>query len=98
CLIHKTGGSRESYGRVVPEAYAAGVAVVVEDDYAFGDLVEDGVTGFRCKSSDEMSFRASELAFDEPRRRRMVEAGRAFLINEIASREKCWEAWRRMLS
>ena len=85
CLIHKTGGSRESYGRIVPEAYATGVAVVVEDDFAFPDLVEDGVTGFRCRSSDEMSFRASELAFDEPRRKRMVEkAAHRFLVNEIA--------------
>jgi hypothetical protein len=94
CLVHKTGGSRESYGRIVPEAYAAGVAVVVEDDYAFPTLVEDGVTGFRCKSSDEMSFRASELAFDEPRRKRMVEAAYQFLVNEIASREKCWAPWK----
>jgi hypothetical protein len=97
CMVYKTGGSRESYGRIVPEAYAAGVAVVVEDDYAFPALVEDGVTGFRCKSSDEMSLRASELAFDEPRRKRMVEAGRRFLENEIASREKCWQPWKRLL-
>jgi glycosyltransferase involved in cell wall biosynthesis len=97
CLVHKTGGSRESYCRVVPEAYAAGVAVVVEDDFAFPALVEDGVTGFRCRSSDEMSFRASELAFDEPRRRRMVEAARRFLEGEVAARDKCWAPWKRLL-
>lgn len=97
CLIHKTGGSRESYGRIVPEAYGFGVPVVVEDDYAFPELVEDGVTGFRCSSSDEMSFRASELAFDEGRRKRMIHAAREFLVNEIASRERCWRPWRELI-
>ena len=94
-MIHKTGGSRESYCRVVPEAFAAGVAVVVEDDYAFPELIEDGVTGYRCKTSDEMSYRASELAFDEPKRKRMVEAAHSVLVNEIASDARCWEPWRR---
>jgi len=97
CLIHKTGGSRESYCRVVVEAYASGAPVVVEDDFAFPELVEDGVTGFRCRSSDEMSFRASELAFDEPRREQMILAARRFLVEEIASADRCWQAWRRFL-
>lgn len=96
-LIHKTGGSRESYGRVIPEAYASGVPVIVEDDYAFPDLVLDGMTGFRCQSSDEMSFRASQLAFDEPLRKRMVYAARDFLLHDIAAPDKCWRAWKSLL-
>jgi glycosyltransferase involved in cell wall biosynthesis len=97
CIIHKTGGSRESYCRIVPEAYGYGVPVIVEDDYAFPDLVVDGVTGFRCKSSDEMAFHASELAFDEEKRKKMIFAAHDFLINEIASREKCWQPWKKLL-
>ncbi|MBP8274787.1 MAG: glycosyltransferase [Acidobacteria bacterium] len=97
-LIHKTGGSRESYCRIIPEAYACGIPVIVEDDYAFPDLVIDGVTGFRCQSSDEMSFRASELAFDEPRRKKMAHAGREFLIGQLAGRDECWQAWQRVLA
>lgn len=93
CIIHKTGGSRESYCRIVPEAMAYGVPLVVEDDFAFPELIENGVTGYRCKSSDEMSFRASELAFDEEKRKRMIFAAREHLVNEIASRERCWKAW-----
>lgn len=96
CIIHKTGGSRESYCRIVPEAYAFGVPMIVEDDYAFPDLIVDGVTGFRCKSSDEMSFHASELAFDEEKRKKMIFAAREFLLNEIASPVKCWEPWKKM--
>lgn len=97
-LIHKTGGSLESYGRIVPEAYASGVPVIVEDDFAFPDLVIQGETGFRCKSSDEMSFRASQLAFDEPLRKKMAFAGREFLIGELSSRELCWRAWAQVLA
>jgi hypothetical protein len=97
-LIHKTGGSLESYGRIVPEAYASGVPLIVEDDYAFPDLVIDGETGFRCKSSDEMSFRASQLAFDEARRQKMAAAGREFLIGELSGADKCWSAWEKLWS
>ncbi len=96
CMIHKTGGSRESYCRVVPEAYASGVPVVVEDDYAFPELVVNGVTGYRCKTSDEMSYRASELAFDEEKRKNMIYAAYSYLINEIASKDKCWAAWEKV--
>lgn len=97
-IIHKTGGSRESYCRVVPEAYAAGVPLVVEDDFAFPELVVNGVTGWLCRSSDEMSFRASQLAFDEPSRKRMIMAGHNHLREEIASPSKCWETWREVLA
>lgn len=97
-LIHKTGGSLESYGRIVPEAYASGVPIIVEDDYAFPDLVIQGETGFRCQSSDEMSFRASQLAFDEPLRKKMAFAAREFLIGELSSKQQCWRAWARVLA
>lgn len=96
CVIHKTGGSRESYCRIVPECYAFGVPMIAEDDYAFPDLIDNGVTGYRCKSSDEMSFRASELAFDEEKRKRMIFAARDFLINDIANAEKCWNPWKKI--
>lgn len=98
CIIHKTGGSRESYCRIVPEAYASGVPMIVENDYAFPDLIENGVTGYLCNSSDEMSFRASELAFDETKRYKMIHAARKKLENDIASIEKCWEPWKKILA
>lgn len=44
-----------------------------------------------------MSFHASELAFDEEKRKKMIFAAREFLLNEIASPAKCWEPWRKML-
>jgi glycosyltransferase involved in cell wall biosynthesis len=97
CLIHKTGGSRESYCRIVPEAYAFGVPVVVEHNYAFPEIVVHGVTGFMCKSSDEMAFRASELAFDEERRKKVIQSAREHLLNEISSPALCWKPWQQLL-
>lgn len=96
-IIHKTGGSRESYCRIVPEAMMAGVPLIVENDYAFPELIDDGVTGYLCKSSDEMSFRASELAFDEEKRKKMIYTAHDYLVNDIASPSKCWMAWERLL-
>ncbi len=98
CIIHKTGGSRESYCRIVPEAYAHGVPIIVEDDYAFPELVIDGETGFRCTSSDEMSYRASTLAFDEKLRKRIVHNAHDFLRTQIADPDRCWSAWEHVLS
>ena len=96
CIVHKTGGSRESYCRICPEAYAYGVPFICEDDFAFPELVIDGVTGYRCKSSDEMSYRASELAFDEIKRKNMIIAARKYLENDIAAPEQCWSAWKQL--
>lgn len=98
CMIHKTGGSKESYCRVVPEAFVSGVPVIVEDDFAFPDLIQNGETGYLCKSSDEMSFRASELAFDEEKRKKIIHSAYDVLVNEIASKDACWNAWDKVLS
>ena len=92
-LIHKTGGSRESYCRVVVEAYAHHVVPIVEADYAFPELIHHGETGFMSSDSDEMSYYASLLAHDPKRHRRMAEAGRRFLEQVISDDQGCWEPW-----
>jgi hypothetical protein len=96
-MIHKTGGSRESYCRVLIEAYAHGVVPIVERDYAFPELVIDGETGFMTSDSDEMSYRASWLAFHPGQHRRMTEAGRKHLEEVLASEDACWSGWRELL-
>ena len=77
--MHKTGGSRESYCRVLVEAYAHGVVPVVENAYAFPELVVHGETGFLAESSAHMSELASELAHDPKRHCRIAHAGREYL-------------------
>lgn len=96
-LIHKTGGSRENWPRVVIESFAAGVVPIVEHDYGFADLIADGVDGFLCSSSEEMSYRASQLAWDEDTRRRMVFAGHETLLREHADPARCWQPWQAVL-
>jgi glycosyltransferase involved in cell wall biosynthesis len=96
-LIHKTGGSRESYCRVVVEAYAHYVVPIVEFDYAFPELIIHGETGFMTSDSDEMSYYASLLANNPKRHRRMAEAGRRYLEQVISDEQACWEPWRKVL-
>lgn len=97
-MIHKTGGSRESFGRTVLEAYCSGVIPIVEDSYAMPQLVIDGITGFRCNSSDEFSYRASQLAFNHKMRKKMTYSGYDFLINNLCNEEKCIAPWLKLLS
>ena len=96
-MIHKTGGSRESYCRVLIEAWAHGVVPIVERDYAFPELVVDGDTGFMTSDSDEMSYRASWLAFHPGAHRRMAEAGRRRLEQVLVDEDACWAGWRELL-
>lgn len=67
-MIHKTGGSRESYCRVLIEAMAHGIVPLVEREYAFPEILSksEHLANFvMCNSSDEMSFKASQLAFNK---------------------------------
>lgn len=95
-MIHKTGGSRESYSRVLVEAYAHGVVPIVERDYAFPELVIHGETGFMAQSSDEMSWYASMLAHNPLEHRRLAENGRLHL-QELTRPEVCILGWKKVL-
>lgn len=96
-IIHKTGGSRESYCRIVPECYQYGTVMIAENDYAFPKLIINGVTGFVCDSSDEMSFRASELAFDGDKRKKIVKNAFDFL-KSVISNKNIIHPWKLLLS
>lgn len=96
-MIHKTGGSRESYCRVLLEAYAHGVVPIVEHDYAFPELVVHGETGFMTSDSDEMSYYASWLAMNPREHRRMAESGRKYLEDVICDPARSWSGWEKLL-
>jgi len=91
--MHQTGGSRENWPRVAFEAWASGVALVAERDYAWPELVEDGETGILCISSDEFAYRASELAFDDAKRERIVRSALMRLKVDHCDRSKSFAAW-----
>jgi hypothetical protein len=69
------------------------VVPIVEDDYAFSELVRHRVTGFMTSDSDEMSYYASLLAYNPRMHREMAAAGREFLEYELANDQACWEPW-----
>ena len=96
-LVHQTGGSRENLPRVALEAWASGVAILAEHDYGWPELIEDGESGILCESSDEFAYRASELAFDEAKRRRLVRSGLERLQSLYSSSRRCFAAWNRIL-
>ncbi|MFN0248641.1 MAG: hypothetical protein ACKV2T_17255 [Kofleriaceae bacterium] len=95
-LVHKTGGSRESYCRAVIEAYAHAVVPVVEADYAFPELIMHGETGFMARTSGEMIDYASMLAHEPALHRRIARQGREHLAN-LSRPERCWAGWNQIL-
>jgi len=96
-MIHKTGGSRESYCRVLIEAYAHGVVPIVESGYAFPELVRHGETGYMTCDSDEMSYYASHLAMHPQEHRRLAENGRRYLEETLVQPDRCWAGWQEVL-
>ena len=96
-MVHKTGGSRESYCRVLIEAYAHGVVPVVERDFAFPELVVQGETGFMGRDSEEMSYFASFLAHNPREHRRIAENGRRHLEKVLSDEGDCWSGWKELL-
>lgn len=95
-MVHKTGGSRESYCRVLIEAYAHGVVPIVERNYAFPELVVHGETGYMTNDSEEMSYYASRLAMDPGEHKRLAVNGRRHL-RAIVDESSCWAPWREVL-
>jgi glycosyltransferase involved in cell wall biosynthesis len=70
---------REGFPRAAMEAAAMGCPVVATDVRGCRQVVDDGITGLLVPVRDAAALAAAvgQLAADEPRRRRMGEAGRA---------------------
>ena len=98
CLLHQTGGSKESYCRTVIEAYANGIPPVVEDDYAFPQTVLHGETGYRCKNTDEFVTYTSLLGSDEDTRKAIARKGYEYLRDVLNDEETCLKPWERLLN
>lgn len=96
-LVHQTGGSRENWPRVAFEAWASQVAVLAECDYAWPELIGHGESGYLCRSSEEFAHYASELAFDEQRRRRITTNALRRLVEEHCNARRCFASWKAVL-
>lgn len=77
-LVHTS--HREGLARVIPQAHAVGKPVVSFALDGSLDAIEHGVSGFLTTPHQpaEVAERVLEILDDEPRRRAMGEAGRAF--------------------
>jgi Glycosyl transferases group 1 len=96
-MIHKTGGSRENCPRTLFEAYAYGVVAIVENDFAFPELVIDGTTGFLASTSDEMSYYASMLAMNPNQHQRIAQNAREHLLETWSDPNDCFRLWSELL-
>jgi len=52
-FFYRTGASREAYGRVVLEAMAAGLPVVVHELGGYAEVIEQGVSGYIIQNQEE---------------------------------------------
>lgn len=96
-LLHRTGGSRESYGRAVIEAMASSVVPIVENDFAFPEFIVDGETGYLEATSEDMSERATWLAHHPEVHRRVARAAREYVV-ELSKDEQCIKGWQSLIA
>lgn len=77
-------GVREAYGMVYLEAQAVGLPVVAFDSGGISAIVRNGETALLSPDNDEAAFveALATLLRDPPRRERMGEAARRFVLNE----------------
>ena len=97
-LFHKWDGFRENYPRALLEAMAAGVPIICDRAGGNPEIIEDGVTGFLVSSDDEAVYRASQLAWDEPLRARIIANAHEWLRAHVANPAHCWKPWRKLLT
>jgi glycosyltransferase involved in cell wall biosynthesis len=78
----------ETYGNVVPEAMASGLAVVSYDCAAALELIEDGVNGMLVPTADDVAFvnASVQLASDSAR----IASFRAAAVKAVEDRS--WDA------
>lgn len=92
-LLGLNGGARENWPRIGLEAMAAGVPLVVEDQWGWREMVLHGRTGYRAHQPEEMAYFLARLAYDEPLRANMAEAARAH-VARLSDPADLWPRWQ----
>jgi len=94
-MLSINGGARENWPRIGLEAMAAGVPLVVQNQWGWREMVRHGVTGFLCDSDQELAYYTAQLAYDERKRLVMAEAARAH-VERLADPETILAGWRQL--
>lgn len=83
-MVYRTDDTYiETWGRVITEAMAAGVAVVAEKKGGITEQIEHGVSGFLCECDDEFVEYATMLCRDPELRQRIGSEAREWAVREF---------------
>lgn len=83
CFVYRTAPERrEAYGRVIAEAMACGVPVIVERRVGASKHIEDGVNGFIADTDEEVLAAVERLRADAALRKAMSTAARETIARE----------------
>ncbi len=91
------GGTAENWPRAGLEAMAAGVPLVVDRRGGWCEMIRHGQTGFLCDTEDDFAFHTTQLARDEPLRRRVAYQARRELEEHLAEPARLSAEWRELL-
>lgn len=87
----------ENYSRVALESMACGSVVVASDAGGMPELIEDGVTGYLCKTEEEVVYRLSELACDRSKRDYIAHLAHSALEQQAGNGENAFMRFSRFL-
>jgi hypothetical protein len=96
-LVVMTTDTFENLPRVGFEAMSSGSLLVVDDKAGWKVLVDDGVTGWRCKNHKEFIYKASRAAFEfeETQQMRLNAYNK---IDKIWGKENSMKSWENVFS
>ena len=93
-MVQINGGAQENWPRSGLEAMAAGVPVVVQNQWGWREMIEHERTGFLCSDCpSEIAYWTGRLGRDEEFRQRIARQARA-RVEELTNPETIWAAWR----
>jgi glycosyltransferase involved in cell wall biosynthesis len=94
--IYALSSNYEGYARVVPEAMATGLPVIMTDVGCAHELLVDGLTGLITPVGDVSAYSTAliELVYDSEKRRQLAEAGKQVATTALSGQEARYgQAW-----
>ncbi len=96
CLLAVSGGAQENWPRVGLEAMAAGVPLVVQNEWGWREMIDHGRTGYLASTDAELAYYSARLAMDEDHRMAIISNARRALVAQLAPPNELWSRWTRL--